>query len=52
MDNDNKLGLVIGVGLVLTAAVAFFRPDESAEPESARPPAAEVPGDQMPSPLK
>jgi hypothetical protein len=29
MSRDSKLGLVIGVGLVLTIAVTFFRKDQA-----------------------
>jgi nucleoid-associated protein YgaU len=35
MPNDAKLGLVIGVGLVITVAVVFFRKDQVDLPSSA-----------------
>ena len=35
MPNDAKLGLVIGVGLVITVAVVFFRKDQIDLPSSA-----------------
>jgi hypothetical protein len=43
MSNDAKLGLVVGVGLVIVVAVVFFRPDRVAEAPSAATSAAVVP---------
>ena len=39
MPNDAKLGLVVGVGLVITVAVVFFRKDQIDGPS----PAADIP---------
>ncbi len=39
MPNDAKLGLVVGVGLVITVAVVFFRKDQMDLPS----PAADIP---------
>ena len=41
MPNDAKLGLIVGVGLVILVAVVFFRKDSSAAPPPA--PAAAAP---------
>jgi nucleoid-associated protein YgaU len=35
MPNDAKLGLVVGVGLVIAVAVLFFRKDPAADPAAA-----------------
>jgi nucleoid-associated protein YgaU len=40
MPNDAKLGLVIGIGLVIIIAVVFFRKDPAAARESPEQPAA------------
>ena len=44
MPNDAKLGLVVGVALVLLIAILFFRPEPSVGVESAglAPPAASL----------
>ncbi|HEV3256129.1 MAG TPA: LysM peptidoglycan-binding domain-containing protein [Gemmataceae bacterium] len=43
MPNDAKLGLVVGVGLVITVAVVFFHKDlATAQPQDEDPPAAAV----------
>ena len=39
MPNDARLGLVVGVALVLITAVVFFRQDAPAGPVGAAPPA-------------
>jgi hypothetical protein len=37
MPNDAKLGLVVGVGLVIAVAVMFFRREAPASPPAAEP---------------
>jgi len=50
MPNDAKLGLVVGVGLVLTVAVVFFHKDlATAQPQEEGPPAATA-GTPAPAP--
>jgi len=48
MPNDAKLGLVIGVGLVIAVSVVFFRQDTAAQASGTTPPAAV--GESAPSP--
>lgn len=50
MPNDAKLGLVVGVGLVIAVAVVFFR-KEAANPDSAagKPPPAVTPSPADPA---
>jgi hypothetical protein len=49
MPNDAKLGLVVGVGLVITVAVIFFRTDLITRKPAGQSPAATV--SPMKSPL-
>ena len=35
MSGDAKLGLLLGIGVVVAAALVFYRPDGSAMPKSA-----------------
>ena len=50
MPNDAKLGLVVGVGLVITVAVLFFRKDASAGQASGEPAPAGIVRPFPPSP--
>jgi nucleoid-associated protein YgaU len=50
MPNDVKLGLVIGVGLVIAVAVIFFRKDSNAAAVPADGAAAIPPGASAPAP--
>ncbi len=38
MTNDAKLGLVVGIGLVILIAIVFFRKDPAAPTAAASPP--------------
>jgi hypothetical protein len=49
MSNDAKLGLVVGVGLVIAIGVIFFRKEP---PATEAVPAASAPGSLRPMPAK
>lgn len=52
MPNDAKLGLVVGVGLVITVAVLFFRKDVTAGPASGDPAPAGIVRPLPPAPSR
>jgi nucleoid-associated protein YgaU len=51
MPNDARLGLVLGVGLVIAVAVVFFRKEVAADPDAnaGKPPAAVTPSPADPA---
>jgi nucleoid-associated protein YgaU len=51
MPNDAKLGLVVGVGLVIAAAVLFFRKEQQADAPSGEPVPAGIVRPMPPPPL-
>jgi hypothetical protein len=50
MPNDAKLGMVVGVGLVIAVAVIFFRKDLTGQANLNGPPAATVQPVTWPAP--